>query len=62
MFVKLLASEQSVEIKNIPGDHYQVGEVEDDEEEHDSKESVDLVVVVVGLIVRPGGVFIYQTK
>ena len=61
MFVKLLASEQSVEIKNIPGDHDQVGEVEDDEEEHDSEESVDLVVVV-GLIVRPGGVFIYQTK
>ena len=36
MFVKLLASEESVEIKNIPDDHDQVGEVEDDEKEHDS--------------------------
>ena len=61
MFVKLLASEESVEIKNIPEDHDEVGEVEDDEKEHDGQKSVDLVVVVV-VSLRPGGVFIYEKK
>lgn len=36
MFVNFLTSEESVEIKKIPDDHDEVGEVEYDEEEHDS--------------------------
>ena len=63
MFVHMLASVESVEINKVPDDHDQVGEVEDDEKEHDSQEGVDfVVVVVVAVVLRPGGVFVYQTK
>ena len=36
MFVNFSASVETVEIENVPDDHDQVGEVEDDEKEHDS--------------------------
>ena len=58
----MLASVESVEINKVPDDHDQVWEVEDDEKEHDSNEGVDLVVMVVVVVLRPGGVFVYQTK
>ena len=35
VFVNFSASVETVEIENVPDDHDQVGEVEDDEKEHD---------------------------
>ena len=37
MFVKLFASDESVEVENVPDDHDKVWEVEDDEEEDESQ-------------------------